>query len=941
RLPTVRFVPKRQPKRVSRTAAPGSNPATQDHHVDGHGQREFDPQEEEIMQLLGHRKRPKMQLLDLPDDILAVVCRHLNKVSRASLAMLSCTTKTVAAIAQPVLFSTLFVPSYAKLPRMLQTLSNRPDLAKHVHSLCVSYNFISGNPFFLVDIALNTCRIGSGSNIISMQLAQRFVDLSILERFPIPLLTRLATICPALMCIDLAGAGTTAQSAPIILFGILDLVNILKHRRGRLVTPYDVPIAAVLVKDRIMHVPRTTGVLHDQGWGRDLYLVTGTIDWNRKRIDVSNWISDADSDEKSRTMALVPFCDLVSPSLEEQSQWTIRNVSCQLLYERDHDVRPWRANGWILSAPDLWARVGIRLGKDHVFDFSKRGAVAGTIKYATVFADVAMRALNARPCFNVHSKVTELILEAGGPEQYATLPASQLSIVCSNQLACFTDLVSPLSTKSVFHSLTKLTIGAGFAFRAHNCAPVFKRFAASLPNLVELAISSILSEMDAILVPLDCLIRRPSKPLQDLRLTAYVSATATNPLLTSPALLKYITSGLETHSTSRSLLSNTRSTRGHLHTLELKIEGPRCVRVPSHEIPTVAIHPGLLHGIDRLELWGFKLFILPPRFATPDGPSFLPLAYIHQATCKSSLADRTLLTLAHVTLRALRSLHLSTKCILAQALPTNLVEATQLHLVAPLLPTCPRLQHFIIRTDYAGVAFTAHDIANMLARFPSLAFAQFGCTNLDARQLQWVVETIINGEPERKRTLRDLELYNIKAARRLDRGWVLSGPHVTHLASSGAPLPLPLAPVRLTPTSVELDLKAHLYLGEPSMETRCGSCCRPVKSISGFLALEENKDYSSVHGIYPFHDLDLTDEPASRCPKCAPLTKFVQLQGECGWVEGWWSILVEVWFGVSYGVLALNLLYHHTYVGRPQYVYLDELLPFMASSFFSLMISST
>ncbi|ORZ34288.1 hypothetical protein BCR44DRAFT_1156340 [Catenaria anguillulae PL171] len=440
-----------------------------------------------------------------------------------------------------------------------------------------------------------------------------------------------------------------------------------------------------------------------------------------------------------------------------------------------------------------------------------------------------------------------------------------------------------------FASLSTLAISGAFFCTVDSSPRIFNVFARSLPNLIDLDLVGVQVAPDAFLASMDCLLRRKpgvGKPLTDLSVSFQVVPQYPFPLTTTRSGLasdtfKY---SVATASDLRTPLNMCRATPNHLRVLTLTVDGPGYDDIGAFQIPSLAMHPGLLHGIHKMTLFSIKLFVLPLPYSHPKGPSVLPIdCIIHPAVKTAPLTHRTPIDWAHLTLRNLRTLSLTSKSILANVFSTSKSVTADFHRMPAHLPSCPALDAFDVAADDPLAAFDASTVGRTLTKYPRLIHARVGPTSMSKRQLEWLADKMLSSTEDkvlgRWPRMRDLVLYNSEAGEQVDRGLVASSAHVSDLAAAAAATLAPELVIRLRYDNAwAMSALECAYLGagkkigcDPMLST-CGGCGKFVKHIrnpSSARTLEVNTAYAKETGLVKKRDAILTTDPRCSCAKCA------------------------------------------------------------------------
>ncbi|ORZ41244.1 hypothetical protein BCR44DRAFT_34547 [Catenaria anguillulae PL171] len=517
------------------------------------------------------------------------------------------------------------------------------------------------------------------------------------------------------------------------------------------------------------------------------------MDWGRKQVDIT---SDVENIFEQGHIAIVPFSDLTSLSLDEQHKWTIRRA----------EITTEMGKAAALGTPErARTRLGIRVnGADRIFDLSQPNQVtAAAVSFITTDVGQSHDMLERRH-IRAQSNCSQLVWVGTNPEN---------TYMFSSQVQRAVNQLLQFGAYGPWVGLTEFVASNSMFLTMDNASNVLAQLANAMPNLVSLELRNLRVPLDFLLANLDCFLRRPAYRgtlLQSVYLTAITLHRTDPPLSTASYSLP------AANTTARTKLDSTRPTRNHLRSLSLEVEGRGPHQLAHYECPTVAIHPGLLHGIENIYLKLVKLAVMPPHLANPNAPSFLPLSAF---LCDPKVTKRTPLTLEHLTLPNLIRLETCTHSFA----PLGFRSAHPPYRIPSSLPNAPNLAHLLlISTDTKHVSFYAPNVLPTLLRYPRLVRARIAYTELAEADLQQIVRQVLSppkafGWPGAR--LRNLIIDNLNVDQ-FDRngepgmrGQLVSVPHLTDLLDAYPDAWTGIAKVAFAHTAVEADLSGRLPRG--------------------------------------------------------------------------------------------------------------------------------
>ncbi|ORZ32689.1 hypothetical protein BCR44DRAFT_1231530 [Catenaria anguillulae PL171] len=699
-----------------------------------------------------------LRLLTLPRTVLAKLLSR-RFMPRTALVQLACASKAAADVALPELYSTLLVGSFWALPRLCTTLESRPDLAARVHSFVAGARFILPHHVGHVIDTLGTCTLHAESAITAMRQA-RALGIGSSEKYPrhkllMPWLVHVASVCPNLINVDLAGVTTYLEAlARPLMFGLLELADILRKRRGRFAMRPAAPFSCVLVENFWMALPMTYKI--------DVFFVTA-MDWGKRTMDVT--CQPTLKPELDDTDTIVPFRDLLGELADEDHLWTFDNVQLATAHRMGEFIpalQLYRGHvfQWLKDPQRLWTCAGLDRTRDHMFDLSNKAkpVIKGTVTPYVHFIELAegiLRSVQVDP----DRQCKTLMLD--GPE----LEDGPDAPVDSDFITSYKAMFARLSDDPLAW-VTEFCIDIAFFIDYNTAHGLVTCMAQGLPSLTSLTIRKTNCPLDYILYLLDPLLRRDcpgKKRIRHLTLSAnvfshvrYYAQLSTTSRIPLPPLTG-----------DRSSICMTRATHGHLQSLSLELEGPGMHNLDTGKLrpPTIAIHPGLVHSLTDISLKQVQVYILPARLAQPHSPSFLPIARVCEG--ETTLFARTLLPLNHlVYLPRVRSLCMTSNCALA----STLAAATHFH---GLLPRTPNLDSLTFSVDPAHnnaqhSIWSIESIGHALLTYPCLEYAALNGITRDTRMNMAVVTLGVLGVYPREARLCPRLLYLMVNGKLLD-----------------------------------------------------------------------------------------------------------------------------------------------------------------------------
>ncbi|ORZ29491.1 hypothetical protein BCR44DRAFT_1449687 [Catenaria anguillulae PL171] len=742
----------------------------------------------------GDGSQTVVTLFDLPNDLLDLLLCPPGTIDNApppflqghgylpvsSLIAFACTCRAAAQLVLPRLYSNLHIASLVSFPVLFDTLARNHEsphpivkFADQVRGITLLPNFIvARDQFDRVESALDNAKVSRGSSIQSVHQALARCGPDVLQSLPMIWLSRLASVCPNLISVDLSHLPIEQFRFPAsIMFGFLNLARILRERRGRFIAPADDPFScsAIIVKD---DSSRCHPILRGHPT-KSPYCVK-SMDWGRQEMSIDNAPLTADF-----CWSLVPFSDLTSKDAKQQAKWRIRNLASRHL-------GPFEPPKPFYSSKDqVWKELGIRLDEDHIFDLKKHRPTGQVGVPAFSFADVDRRlatgfGLDARrDC----SEAT-IIGMCTDKEAFADDEIYQFELRATRH-----DIDSQLVPTNPWVALTKLSIVNTLFFSDDNIGHYVNTFADCMPNLTALDLRNMPLTLDLVLFACDNLTRRQVNPLTDLHIECVYA-----PINPHPASSPRVTPTITEPNTCLTPLDMTRATRGHLHRLSLHYVG-RGPHGLSRDKPSILIHPGLLHTIRDLSLMGVMMHVSPPQFAQPYHASFLPYCVLQKPTpapvpgsaLSAAFNYHPSLALRYTCLERLQRLEINEANVPFLLMPSSSV--------AGCLPRAPNLLELVFTDTPQFEALPWRYVCEVLERYPRLKRAAFWKTSFGFKDIGKMLAWI-----KGKAVEHGLVLENNQ---RMHEGTLLSAPHVAQVRVLKSSLRCKAAVVELVPTSVE------------------------------------------------------------------------------------------------------------------------------------------
>ncbi|ORZ38305.1 hypothetical protein BCR44DRAFT_60031 [Catenaria anguillulae PL171] len=507
--------------------------------------------------------------------------------AQASLAAFALTCKHVSSSVMPVLYRAPVLNRIKALSLLTATLNDLPDLAARVKRIVAGPTFVDPTTFDCIGL-IGSVKWQVGCGIPS---PARFAQLG--KNAPRTLLmawlASIASKCPNLKAVDLSLATHLHSSQAL---GFNSLAAILRERGGSFQAPADQdwPVSCILASDPD-HAPHH-GVV---------YFVRA-IDYGNRTLDIfnTNWPG------KLAQYNLHPIQDLIPDG--HLRHWHIRHIDLVHQYEVD----PFAAFMDNLPAPPL-ETLGLSLDSSYIFDLSRQVLPGSqstvslwTVHLAAASDILSRRHFSLKQCTKLQLKFpAPTALEAAHPEMYGMLMSD-----------LFQESSKALDRDESWPAVKSLTLAAPYFTQATSLDSLhaLAKLADKFPNVTSLTIESSYTSLADILLWLDPFVRRPQCPLQALTIVRD-SLHESEPELDEPPA--------PTHAFTP-LVADQRNP-GHLHTLVL-------VDRDTESMDDIAIHPGLLYGLERLNVRGVDLVVAAADLATLGSPSFPSLTYVDDAT---------------------------------------------------------------------------------------------------------------------------------------------------------------------------------------------------------------------------------------------------------------------------------------------------------------------
>ncbi|ORZ38302.1 hypothetical protein BCR44DRAFT_60028 [Catenaria anguillulae PL171] len=592
--------------------------------------------------------------------------------NQATLAALAKTCRHICNAITPILYKAPILNRLQALTLLESLLNDRPDLAARVQRLVLAPSFADMASLDLIGLIIPAKWRSKGS-VPSIALFEEQGPTAA-RMLLTSWMTHFATLCAELRHIDWSLA---TDMPPQYAFGFTNLATLLRERRGSFRAPahVDWPVSCI----------RATDPGHPR---KSVVYFVNSLDYANRTLDIHN-VTDA---RHLMTYNLAPIDDLIVGGPAEMKKWKIRNVD---LVDQ-HQFDPFNVFESQLPMPPLEA-FGLSL-HGHIFELNKQrmspsSSALGTTVFVSTCGPCAVHDLLKRRGYSA-SQCTGLKLSL--PQHNLPVDKEQEPMLVRLMQNIFSmdskglDRMCSLPLVNV-RSLTLGTPFFAFATSAESLKSLHK-FSTALPNLESLVIHSACTSIGDILISLDPLLRRPANRVKELTIMRTSSHPARRELTCPPALPPKSTFS------KNSNLRLDQATPGHLRQLILFDPKPT---------ETIAIHPGLLLGIERLNVRGVCLLVAPPHLASATSASFP----YHTLPGNPSGRHPNLFT--SMPLPNLRSLAMDADRELAAA-----ADDPDIDNLDQLLPTCPQLESLVLsatRQEYFTRAGFVLDVMDKYA----------------------------------------------------------------------------------------------------------------------------------------------------------------------------------------------------------------------------------